>query len=641
MTLPRAIALFVCCGLVGALVGYWTLPEPPAPRPPELLDAAPEILEPHAPPVVAAPLPSDTTALCQELAATLRRQSGNDVQRGEGVLRGRVLSHQDVGLEGAAIVAVLMPVRGGGTDGVAPNDPAVESRLDLPLADFLRRRAQRWLEGESSLLRGSTDAAGHFDITGAMQGRRYRVFASKPGYDMQLSRHGTSLVPDAERHTIYGRAVATLVLDIAAPHCLLARVAVNDGDWSWEDWHEWSPANPEIPLYERQQKIRVVAGDLESDWMRVDASPGERIELSVELGPRGRIDGQLFWPEGQPHLPVTVTCSIQPEGEEVADTWLGPGWGTSDAFSFSRLVAGEYEVLITGDELQPLRQIVRVADEVVKLEVEIPADHVARPIVVWPMAPGNQPVHVSSFSCRSLDDHGEEDDELDYDSLSHLARPDGSYWVWLDSCGGAAVQLAVKSDWYGAQFVDIEADVESVRVQFDPVAFVEVEIPDGLSMQLRNRARLSIRAPEQRVSAPIGGRSLVRLGPVAPGEASLTLAVHERASWDLFEIARQPIDITAGIQRVTLAWPDTVAVELLLPAVAAEKRVRLHRADGSEKSLSLQVSRSATIALAVLPTGSYRVVLLGEAQDIVVREPGVVDLRHRFALDAAPEEADE
>jgi len=575
-----------------------------------------------APRSVAGPEPvaERARAALQTLRDVLDSIPTPEVERGEGTIRGHVRTQGGEPIAGALVVA--RPASGGPRRkyrrGLAgPDEEEVE--------EWVRDRvaSRKWREAARGEAR--TDATGAYAIPG-LTGAKHSVSAYALGYQCTAARGSSAynVRPDVTVDFV-ARPVVEVAVDVLRPDGSRPPHAkiVCRGDATRTE--SWLPGERWIQLWPGTYTAQAVVGEnhrSEEQTILVEAgkpAPALVFRLEDRPGLRGRV---LFPPEMQP-APASV-YALRFAGSEPPNharlTAEGENTSTAGAYAFENLDPGNYLVGAGyGNKSVAVTALVRIADDLVDLDLKLPPPDAERFVVVHVFGPeGERPNDVrfeTSYSGGSLGATG---------GGRAFLRSDGAHFVPHHSWDTLR---------YGSNHTDPHWHVKAISKE---LGAIKKEYTPGkdqeLTFRFRPGARLTVRITGYVDSGHEGhllvvlkeasakydpyfgrryreklpdekGRQL--LGPTQPGsyEAILILRRPLGVAWPL---ERMPLQLRPGENELAIPLP---ALHTLTVVSEPGWRVSVVGAEDRHRRRTLQRStgEDGKATFEHLPAGAYRV----------------------------------
>ena len=543
---------------------------------------------------------------------------------GDGWISGSVLDDRGAPVSGITVIATrseLNKPTGDSTDGVGSGAPAIDS-----LDEALERAAKTWAQNKDQRARVSTDSKGRFRLSGLTDGR-YEVNAYQAGWVFTAA--GQAACYPGDVLSFRATQITLLTLDIRLPDGSAAQDAVVECRFGSEKrFSSWSPEEPTLRLSAPRLQIKVYAEPLAtrirqretmsryaSEDITVDAEDlaGAPLIVSVETRPgiRGSLDKQG---EGQESSFVMIAM-IETEADfKVEGPFQDAQKQSVDSgdFLFIDLEEGLYVIGIQsgrgGNQEIKNHQFVQITDELIEVDLNVPAPVVSDFVLVHCLDPKGQPLDGVSFSVNAV--RGTENARTG--SAQSQQANDGVYWLRRDGLrmqdydawsSGSSLKLLGKSAIYGTQSTDLSSGQGEAYMQFtNPVSltvsivgFEDLTFKESLSIQIAEQnsdgRNPSIVAKTQtgnrRGSDPTLAKSgTATFGSLAPGSYEIRLL--KGSGWGNGNvIASTPITLGTEDSSATLMPPHLHELVVFAPSLPEGSYLSLNPVgDNSSQGIS-------------------------------------------------------
>jgi RNA polymerase sigma-70 factor (ECF subfamily) len=643
MGMKSAVAGAVVGALLGALVTAAVMKRDEPPVQVATLPSLPD--KPRAEPVAPArgseraaeSEPSKSTASVSKspFAAALDAVEIDPPKAVAGSITGFVRTKDGAGVSGVTIRATS---RASGSSKAKPSGQAAETTAETAIRNAVT--AEKWRAATQR--EATTDASGAFSVTGLADGG-YWLAATAKGWSIRSASGANDVGPGSSVEYVATAVVDVPVRVVAADGStpteqVLVRWTLERGGGGGSAW--WKPDSPSIGIEPGTWVLTAeIAKRARSNRVTVTATAGSTIDpVTLQLATSGAIEGVVrFDPPESAWASAEVTIARKGETDRRSMrpvTVKPPLW----KFAAEDLSPGEYEVTVASRDEES--SSVTVAAEVktgrTTADIVVPRPAAAKWIAVRVTGPDGAPLPADDvhFCLRTQSPTGGA-----AIGVGGIGLADGGFLVSVQPRAGgkdmdlsenlfkgAQWQLEVTSQSCGKQALEFEhGKTERLEAKFStPAKFLPVfENVAGTPLDGRIETMLGYPTGDysQALNNAIGtavepGRYVVYVKLVKTGGTPFDGCI----------LARIPVDLVAGENRVPIRVPELSTLIVRIPGAAKGTEVRVgvaRRPTYGMNSPAVAADDGGLVTCPELTAGVWRVsaTVGGEQQEMLVRVP--------------------
>lgn len=597
----------------------------PRPAPDQTQDPAPSAVVPAvAEDGAATPAP---VAASDGLSAALAEVAVREYEQGEGFITGVVIDGDGDPMSDVEVTAVIW--------GVTPG-PEPATIYDATLEQYVLQEIDQYHYDLAMISRATTGADGRFDISGIRADSTYHLHGRKENWFF----HGKGIdrIKAGTDCEIQGVPTASVHVQVDGPAELVARggviyPAVEDQNGRLVGWVKgvrWRPESPtvELPLL----PIAQFRGAALSDVVSVSLAQGEAGSLRFTLKALPTVRGSVQFADGDPmsrgSLSVrlrAVGTTSRPEGgggRSMSAVNLATG---TRSFAVPNVAPGAYEAVLKIGYEEVTRVPFQVDRDDVFVDVPVPPLDRRRHLLLRVTDIGGTPIQGVHVRTRLAwnggnDSYRNSESEAAYDS-------DGTYWIQLyekdDQPGanlsGAEASIQLKTPRHGVQTIEVTDFAQVTEVVFDAPAYANVTLRGFDDRRFRDQGALRVAGQSESEQQPLTGHDMVRLGPIAPGEAEIVL-VH-MTDYDWRDVGSVWVTLAPGDNDVVFDFPALYELRVAIPEGLRGGRLSMQPQFGenadswSTRHVWREIHGAPAVVIGWNPAGRYELSLYGDGEN--------------------------
>ena len=555
------------------------------------------------------------------LAAAIAALPAKDASSGSAVIPGVVRDDAGDPIAGVTLRARLTKARA-----------RTKAKTGEDLVSRVERFARETRYELDTTQTTTTGPDGAYELTTLQDDGRYDVDAKKTGWTFKTAPgHHRNDEPTGKAIDFVGTQTVeltfNLMLSSGEEPLRKSYVQWKEGSSNRRANKTWKPDDRTLVLPVGSYTFTAFAGD-QSEYLAEEQSvtlePGESGRtLDFTLKGRPGIHGNLTFADGEAPENAIVRLA-RPSGSEAGDRKRimegDSDWAhrqNGHAYSFQDVKPGEWLVGVTlqhGSSRILALERVSVTNELVKLDLEIPALDKSDYLVLWVHGPDGKAINDGvSVSCEVKSATGSSSN-----GIEEIKRSDGSLWCTLgenveEAGPDAEITLNVSTQKFGTRSKKIERDQSEVTIEFVEPAFLDVTINGYAGSGHEGLLKLALSKSDSRHhwgTSPrdnsIDENGAQTLGPREPGDYKLLLQI-ERKRHQSKTLSSTDVSLTSGKNSIEIDIPQLHTLTVRTPGLTKGSRVMIRSASGerSFNSNDSRVDENERIVFEELAPGEY------------------------------------